>query len=60
MYNKTITKGQNMECEFCDNLAMVVVSNGTVEQAACNGCADKLDNSWTVHEMDISPWDFAG
>jgi len=49
-----------MECEFCDNLATVSVSHGDISQAACEGCARQLPNSWTVWEMDVSPWDFAG
>jgi uncharacterized paraquat-inducible protein A len=53
-------KDKNMECEFCDNLATVGVTQGNISQAACNGCAEKLNNSWSVWEFDVSPWDFAG
>jgi hypothetical protein len=49
-----------MECEFCDNFAFAVVSHGDIAQIACEGCASKLPDSWTVWEMDVSPWDFAG
>ena len=50
-----------MECEFCDyNLATVGVTQGNVHQAACERCATQLDDSWSVWEMDVSPWDYAG
>lgn len=50
-----------MECEFCEyNMATVSVAQGNIEQAACERCACQLDDSWSLSEMDVSPWDYAG
>jgi hypothetical protein len=55
-------KGQIMECDFCENLALVVVQNGNIEQVACYSCTYKdILTGWEiVAEMDISPLDYAG
>lgn len=51
-----------MECDFCENLALVVVQNGNIEQVACYSCTYKdILTGWEiVAEMDISPLDYAG
>lgn len=61
MYNGDITKGQIMECEFCEYLmATNAVTQGSIVQVACSGCTAMLGDSWEVWDMDVSAWDYAG